>query len=304
MRDDNQERFVIVQIEDPEPFVEMDGIEEGTYFQSYTFMGYGGMNRIYMLIVLRELCCYIEGEGYEAVPVPNYYSCPNISISEQRPAPGCSVSVAPGLPNPDILVDFRIAAFTVGLGQIGYSKIFLTPEYGPMERFVVLLTDAELEPDQIYEGTLCDRCIRCVGACSGKAISPHETVRITVAGRKVEWGKLDWLKCSVAYKGGSYEYNPFLSKDAKLEELTPDEYCGGSKLLDWVGYLTVEGNNPALEGARGCIRECYIHLEETGRLAKAFHQKFRQHKPWRLDRSMLGRDAGGSKETMNPDGPE
>jgi epoxyqueuosine reductase len=257
------------------------GIEEGTYFQSYTFMGYGGLNRIYMPIVLRELCCYIEDHGYEAVPIPNYYSQPNISIPEQRPAPERSVPVAPGLPNPDILVDFRVAAFAAGLGQFGYSKVFLTPEFGPMQRFVLMLTDAELEPDPLYEGELCDRCMRCVGACSGKAISPHETQSITVAGKKVEWGKFDWLKCSIAYRGGSREYNPFLSKDARLDEIS-GEYCGGRKLQEWAGYPPVEGNNPALEGARGCIRECYIHLEESGRLTKKFHNKFRQRKPWRL----------------------
>ena len=47
------------------------GVEEGTYFCNYTAMGYAGINEIYGPIVLRELCCFLEDEGYEAVPVPN-----------------------------------------------------------------------------------------------------------------------------------------------------------------------------------------------------------------------------------------
>ena len=46
------------------------GIEEGTFFSVYPFMGYAGLNWIYMPIVLREICCFIEDHGYEAVPIP------------------------------------------------------------------------------------------------------------------------------------------------------------------------------------------------------------------------------------------
>lgn len=262
------------------------GIEEGTYFAAYTAMGYGGMNQIYMPIVMRELCCYIEDHGYEAAPVPNIYPCPNIPFETQEPDPERSVPVAKDLPNPDVLVDFRVAAFAAGLGEFGYSKVFLTPEFGPMQRFVAILTDAPLEADPIFEGKICDKCKQCVGACSGKAISGTETESITIAGKKVEYAKLDWLKCSVAYRGGTKEYNPFLTSDAKLEECQ-GTYCGRPKLDEWCGYPKLYGHNPAIEGARGCIRQCYIHLEETGVLTKKFVNNFRQHKPWRINREEL-----------------
>ena len=39
----------------------------------------------------------------------------------------------------------------------------------------------------------------------------------------------------------------------------------------------------AIDGARGCIRACMIHLEQQGKLGNTFKQPFRRRKPWRLD---------------------
>jgi len=257
------------------------GIEEGTYFQAYSALGYGGMNLIYMPIVQRELCCYIEDRGYEAAPVPNMYAGTSIPFDTQKFDPTRSRPVSPDKPHPDILVNFRIAAFAAGLGEIGYSKLLLTPEFGPRQRIVLILTDAPLEPDPLFEGRICDRCMRCVAECSGKAISATETQSIVVAGRKLEWGKLDVIKCSVAYRGGNPAYNPFMRPGAHMAEYG-DVYCGGAYLQEMDGYPQVHHHNPALEGARGCIRACMIHLEERGILQNRFVNRFRRRKPWKL----------------------
>ena len=256
------------------------GIEEGTYFAAYAAMGYGGLNLVYMPIVLRELTCFIEDHGYECAPIPNNYPGTTISFATQQVVPR-SRPVRDGLPMPDVMVDFRVAAYAAGLGEFGYSKMFLTPEYGPAQRFVALLTNADLEPDPIFEGQICDRCKSCVRQCSGNAISDTETDSITVAGHKVEWGKLDTIKCSVAYRGGNAEYNPFMQPEAD-PEVYKDQYTGGPELNKWCGYSQVHHHNPALEGARGCMRACLVHLEDTGKLTKKFVTKFRSRKPWRL----------------------
>ena len=58
-----------------------------------------------------------------------------------------------------------------GLGEIGWSKVFIHPVFGPRVRIGNILTDAELEPDPILEpGTLCKRCMKCVKDCPGCAI--------------------------------------------------------------------------------------------------------------------------------------
>lgn len=260
------------------------GIEEGTYFASYAGMGYGNINRMVTPLFLRHICCYIEDFGWEAVPVPNLFMGNAVKFDTQEHAPEYSVPVREGLPNPDILVDFRVCAFVAGLGQFGYSKVFLTPEFGPFQRFVVLLTDAELEPDPIYEGKLCDRCMRCAKACTGGAISMTETESITLAGHKVEWGKLDVIKCSTAYMGANREYNPFLPDGVDPDKLNESYHGYATGVINWTGYASADGNNPPIEGARGCMRECYAHLEERGVLTRGFHNRFREkgQKPWRI----------------------
>lgn len=259
------------------------GIEEGTYFASYAGMGYGNINRMVTPLILRYLCCYIEDFGWEAAPVPNLFLGNSIKFDTQKQDPAFSIPVKEGLPNPDILVDYRVCAYLAGLGQIGYSKIFLTPEFGPFQRFVLLLTDARLEADPIYEGKLCDRCLRCARACTGQAISMTETESITVAGHQIEWGKLDVTKCSTAYMGAHKEYNPFLPADAPTPDELNKSYHGyGTGQINWTGYGSADGNNPPVEGARGCMRECYAHLEERGVLSRTFHNRFREKgvKPW------------------------
>ena len=67
--------------------------------------------------------------------------------------------------------------------------MFLTPEFGPRQRFAFLLTDAPLESDTLFDGQICDRCMLCVKDCPVNAISGTETVKVTVAGRELEWGK-------------------------------------------------------------------------------------------------------------------
>ena len=253
------------------------GIEEGTYFGLYPSMGYASVNVMHAPITLRALSCFIEDHGYEAVAYPNMYPATAQNITTGEMKENWSRPVSPEKPAPDVLLNFRIAAFICGMGEIGYSKMFLTPEFGPRQRFAFLFTDAPLEPDPLFEGEICDRCMMCVKDCSAKAISRTETDSVEVAGKKLEWGKLDLLKCSCGYTGGVKETNPFWLGDHDPE--WSKQMDGGYKFTKWRGIF---GNNPAIEGGRGCIRACMIHLEETGRIKNTFKNPFRKRKPWRL----------------------
>ena len=229
------------------------GIEEGTYFGAYATIGYSIINRVYAPMVLRELCYFLEDEGYEAVPVPDMTrGTTSVDMNYGTLREGFSRPVSPDRPAPDVLIHFRIAAFCAGLGEIGYSKLFLTPEFGPRQKFAVMLTDAPLESDPIFEGEICDRCMLCVKECPAQAINKAETVKVEVASREIEWGKFDVEKCSLSYMG-RMETNPHSH---------PPEVAGG---------------------ARGCMRACMIHLEETGRIKNSFKNRFRKRKPWDSD---------------------
>lgn len=235
------------------------GIEEGTFYTAYCGMGYAGINWVLQPMVIWKLTNFIEDAGYEAVPIPNTFPWCNISTQTGEPRKNWSRPVAPDKPAPDVFIHLRIAAFAAGLGEIGYSKVFLTPEFGPRQRLACVITDAPLEPDPLFEGKLCDRCMLCVRDCTVNAISETETIKIKVAGREIEWGKIDIQKCITGFQWPPPEHNPFLREPRPI-------YVYGR----------------ALEGARGCIRACMVHLEETGKLTKTFKHPFRKRKPWRL----------------------
>ena len=277
------------------------GIEEGTHFYQYPAMGYSNINEVYAPAVLRELACFLEDNGYEGVAFRNTGGrmvCSDMTGSHKEPAElgrriRYSEPVVPGRPAPDVMFQFRIAAFVCGLGEIGYSKMFLTPEFGPRQRFAFMLTDALLEPDPFFDGEICDRCMLCVKDCPVGAISAAETVKVTVAGRELEWGRLAEWQCFHGYVGSVKETNPFLPRDAYRELPDGDKILIGEKKLSPQEVLQVRsvlrkyypdtaGYGSALCGGRGCIRACMVHLEKTGRLTRSFKHPFRKRKPWRL----------------------
>ncbi len=62
---------------------------------------------------------------YEAAPVPNHYPGTSVRFDTQEFDATRSRPVSPEKPHPDVLVDFRIAAFAASLGRsagAGYSS--------------------------------------------------------------------------------------------------------------------------------------------------------------------------------------
>jgi epoxyqueuosine reductase QueG len=115
------------------------GIEEGTYFSNYSAMGYGGITYLYMPMTIINMCKAIEDEGYEAVPYGHQSDWRAVD-NKGYVIPNRARPVAPGKPVPDIMVNLRIAAFLCGLGEIGYSKMFLSPKFGPRCRVGIIIT--------------------------------------------------------------------------------------------------------------------------------------------------------------------
>jgi epoxyqueuosine reductase len=277
------------------------GIEEGTNFYQYPAMGYSGINEVYAPMVLREVACFLEDHRYEGVVFRNTgarMACSDMTGSFEETAEAgrrsrFSEPVAPGRPAPDVMFQFRIAGFICGLGEVGYSKVFLTPEFGPRQRLAFVLTDAPLEPDPLFEGGICDRCMSCAAACPVHAISQTETVKVTVAGRELEWAQVAEWQCFHGYMGSVKEINPFLPRDAYRDLPDGDKILKGEKILTPEETLQVQailrryypnscGYNSAHCGGRGCVRECMVHLECTGKLTRTFEHPFRKRTPWRL----------------------
>jgi epoxyqueuosine reductase len=121
----------------------------------------------------------------------------------------------------------------------------------------------------------------CVKDCPAKAIGAFETERVKVAGRTLEWGKFDALKCSYGYSGGVKFTNPFLAPDADENDWNK-EFYGGKERSQYEKWRGAYGNHPAICGGRGCLRACMVHLEKKGVLKNQFKSPFRKRKPWRL----------------------
>jgi epoxyqueuosine reductase len=266
------------------------GIEEGTFFAAYPSLGYANVNDVHAPLALRELGAFIEDEGYEAM----LYSNTSVRLGTNAGKPA-----RPGLPPPDVFLHFRISAFICGLGEVGWSKVFLTPRFGPRQRFAFILTDAPLEPDPLYSGPeLCDRCGVCVKDCPVGAISAHRSVKVIVAGRELEWNDLDTQRCRVGWQAASPEFNPFLTEELAqaFREMTNEALPEAERRQSWgalgdrlqrdLSYIrkAMESfHHPAaICGGRGCMRGCMIHLEQQGKLANRFRTPFRRRESWKL----------------------
>lgn len=244
------------------------GIEEGTDWSAYDFMSYGGIVMMYSLIAKREISRFIEDHGYESVPF--IHTC-----AKQAGTP-----VAPGKPKPDVLLNERILAVACGLGEIGYSRMFLSPRFGPAIRVFPILTDAVLEPDPMVQTRVCDGCKLCVKECPGAAISATETEALTVAGQTYEMAKMDMVKCGWVHHGGMSAVSPFVSEDVRIGEGEGSLYNEKLLAIPYVKSQDRFMRHMSICGAAGCIRACLIHLEEKGAISQQFKSPFRRRKPW------------------------
>ena len=105
-----------------------------------------------------DLTIWMEYQGFEAVPLFGYDADAATAVPVGSP-------VAPGKPAPNVFVDWQQAAYLAGLGEKGRNGLFITPEFGPLQRFAMLITDKELEPDTVAVRNVCDNCSACQEAC-------------------------------------------------------------------------------------------------------------------------------------------
>jgi len=124
--------------------------EEGTYWQAYNCDSYFLLNDILAPRALRAVTILLEGEGYTSVPVHNpFHPHAGRKLRGDQPA------------GPDGMASLRVIGVAAGLGELGHSKLLLTPQFGPRQRVFAVFTDAELEPSPLFPGSICDGCLAC-----------------------------------------------------------------------------------------------------------------------------------------------
>ncbi len=265
------------------------GVEEGTYYSSYTLTGFSDINNYLAPGVQRKLANFIEDYGYEASTV--MYNSGRLTTPPGKPALNRDGTEKP---RPDVFINFRIAGVLCGVGQIGLSRVLLTPEFGPAQRIFLLVTEAPLEPDPLLQEPLCDGCRECVRQCPGKAIDATEKDDVDIPGvTYIKRFKLDDAKCALIH--GSGALSPFASDEVNAYaqniidgskthtadgQLRPGREEIVKNVNNKVGYAVNAQNyfhSPAgLCAGMGCMRACLAHLEKRGRLKRKFHEPFRE----------------------------
>jgi epoxyqueuosine reductase len=162
----------------PDAAVEVAGHyeEEGKTLGPYMWYGYVVLNWDLSSAAARVARSLEEG-GFKALPFPptgiNYKFGTRADFSH------------------------RHAAVAAGLGQFGFSGLVLTPEFGPRQRLVSIITDAPLKPSPMHkEPLLCrpDRCGHaCIKACPTKAMSGKVTLAID--GATSVYARLHPVRC-------------------------------------------------------------------------------------------------------------
>ncbi len=279
------------------------GIEEGTYWPSYTTFDYHGqLNAQFIQGALYNLTCFIEDQGWEAVP------CYSGASEIQQDIP----PLRKGAVAPDVQLAIRIAAVAAGVGEMGWSKVLLTKKFGPRVRVHAIITDMPMEPDPLIEpGTICKRCMKCVSGCPGAIphIKEGRSIKIQIEDKTYEWGDVDMGKCTLSYHGADARVSPFIHKslpgwdfDITKQEMSEEaayKFCWPMSTGQWrksaefpSGYI-IEGHamlqkwgeagSFGVEGSRGCMRSCFNYLEKQGVIEQTFKDgEFIKRPRWML----------------------
>ena len=280
------------------------GIEEGTYWPAYTHFDYHGLLNTYFIpLPLYETACLIEDHGFEAVP---YY--PGVPESQPPVAP-----LRPGGVAAEVQFAIRIVAMAAGVGEIGWSKVFLTKQFGPRQRLAAIVTDMELEPDTLLEpNSICKLDMACVEGCPDAIphIKEGKFVECKIEDKTYRWADVHIGRCVLAFHGGDPRTSPFIPKampgyrfEVAKQNMTEDtayKFCWPMSLGLWrataehpSGYV-IEGHaniakwgvggSYGIGGSRGCMRSCFHYLESHGLIEQTFHNgPFIKRPRWELD---------------------
>ena len=239
----------------------LKAVEEGTYWQAYNCDSYWYLNEILAPKILRSIVLLLEAEGCTSVPVHNPF-CPHAGRKTRDDQPA----------GPDGMVSLRLLGVAAGLGELGHSKLLLTPQFGPRQRVFAVFTDAELEPTPLFAGRICDGCLSCMRACEACAIGESRDVKMTIEGREYSHAPFDPAACAPVHRGDDPRFSPFRDGSERQGDSSP-----------YQEFLYHRFRHLAVCVGRGCLRACLDHLERTGRIEAGFKTPLVDRERWKLN---------------------
>lgn len=154
----------------------------------------------------------------------------------------------------------RYAAVCAGLGEFTWSGFVATPKDGPRVRWVSVITEAEVEPDNLYSGSkLCDhtKCNICVEVCPVSALSKDQAVEVKIGNYHTEYSLRQKPLCRCATTGLVKGTPGRLQADIPAQMNTMDDWFGLNKKDNpWQRMEFNHGNY-----CHRCMIECPIGVE-------------------------------------------
>ena len=161
----------------------------------YRRCAYEALNMELQCQTLR-LAVHLDGLGHDVIAMP-------VAYSE-------SFTWTMGDPRPNWMGPFssRHAAVAAGLARFGLNNLVLTPQYGPLQRFAVVITTAELEPDPLLEKEVClgDECRICWKQCPNDCFDGINEYEFS--GAKVRTSVMNKDTCDVQSEQASPDFVP------------------------------------------------------------------------------------------------
>lgn len=98
----------------------------------------------------------------------------------------------------------RHAAVAAGLGTFGLNNLFLTPQYGPRQRLVSVITAAPLVVDAMLTKSVClgEKCSLCLRSCPAHAFGESHELRVGATDHKLAAFNKD--ACRNYYKASAW----------------------------------------------------------------------------------------------------
>lgn len=195
---------IVCGIHHTDSMIEIGGEESPHIIDSYALQFHMNCHLDYISF---QMARFLEDSGYQAVPITAS------NIWRYRAYKNLNSVFAPDMSH-------IYAAVAAGLAEMGYSGLALTPEYGPRNRFVSIITDAPLDSTPLLPGnTLCDHCNMCVKYCATCAGALGKEVQgmtaLEIEGRRYEFADKNLWRCAWAEHFG---LNAELSKPEKVDE--------------------------------------------------------------------------------------
>lgn len=245
-----------------------------TAYLPFDLFGHGWLSNVPINLVALHVARLVEDSGYYAVPLP--WPCEDSWLQKQIDKNVSGKIMEVGWPG-ETYIAFKHCAVAAGLGEFGWNRLLLTPQYGPRQRLAVVVTNAPLEPSPLLNGRLCDPedCgYRCVKACPVNTLEKEQHVTIRIGERQYRYACFNELKCSWVISGLYRDTCKFAPFEVDVpENLTPELLVAYKKMFKDFTPAYAKYKTFAFTASTFCSRcliACCEYLEEKGKIGNAF----------------------------------